>query len=139
MDLVDDAYQPWMERAICADSPEPDLWFPDLTTAETSAQVAAQVDRAIAVCNGCPVRLKCLTMALENGEKEGVWGGVSFTPVRSTGGKKAPKKATHCTRGHEFTDENTGTQSNGSRVCLACTRHLRQLRQMRSEARKEAA
>jgi len=29
---------------------------------------------------------------------------------------------THCHRGHEFTPENTGLKTNGTRVCLQCRR-----------------
>jgi hypothetical protein len=33
--------------------------------------------------------------------------------------------ATHCKNGHEFTPENTGTQKNGSRLCLECSRETK--------------
>jgi WhiB family redox-sensing transcriptional regulator len=29
------------------------------------------------VCAGCPVRLQCLEMALQNDERFGIWGGLS--------------------------------------------------------------
>lgn len=32
------------------------------------------------------------------------------------------RKATHCKRGHEFSDENTYTYPNGARECLTCRR-----------------
>lgn len=44
-------------------------------------------------------------------------------PVCSKCHKKrdSPKAAqTHCKRGHEFTPENTGRKSNGTRFCRAC-------------------
>lgn len=33
-------------------------------------------------CQGCPVRKKCLTWALENGEHTGVWGGLTERELR---------------------------------------------------------
>lgn len=44
------------------------LFFP--TTGESSSE-------AKAVCRGCPVRQKCIDFAVENGEKFGIWGGLS--------------------------------------------------------------
>lgn len=32
------------------------------------------------------------------------------------------KAKTHCTNGHEFTEENTGHRSNGNRYCRQCER-----------------
>jgi WhiB family redox-sensing transcriptional regulator len=34
-------------------------------------------DPAKKVCYGCPVRLQCLTYAMQQGEKYGIWGGLS--------------------------------------------------------------
>jgi WhiB family redox-sensing transcriptional regulator len=48
---------------------DPDLWFADLP---------AELERAKAMCLGCPARLACLTGALERREPWGVWGGEIF-------------------------------------------------------------
>ena len=48
---------------------EPDLFF---------AESPADVERAKALCVGCPVRLECLAGALERREPWGVWGGEYF-------------------------------------------------------------
>lgn len=58
----------WMDHAGCAGRaklmhPEPD---------DVSA-----VDRAKAICAGCPVQLTCLEWALARRERFGVWGGTS--------------------------------------------------------------
>jgi WhiB family redox-sensing transcriptional regulator len=45
---------------------DPDLWF---------AACPGQVERAKALCTGCPVQEGCLTGALERRETWGVWGG----------------------------------------------------------------
>lgn len=58
----------WQTRARCRGI-DPDLFFPgrdDIVEAEL----------AKAVCIGCPVRDECLEYALDNGIREGVWGGV---------------------------------------------------------------
>ena len=46
-----------------------DLWF---------AESPAELERAKALCGGCPVRAECLAGALEREEPWGVWGGEIF-------------------------------------------------------------
>lgn len=50
-----------------------DLFFP---TGDTG-NGRAQADRAKLVCARCPIRLDCLSWALENREDQGVWGGLT--------------------------------------------------------------
>ncbi len=57
----------WQERANCL-GVDPDLFFPER---------GASTREAKAVCGGCEVRLECLEYALCNGEKFGIWGGLS--------------------------------------------------------------
>lgn len=45
---------------------EPDLWF---------AEEPDDLERAKSMCAGCPIRLQCLTAALDRAEPWGVWGG----------------------------------------------------------------
>ncbi|OBB63047.1 MULTISPECIES: WhiB family transcriptional regulator [unclassified Mycobacterium] len=45
---------------------DPDLWF---------AETPADLERAKALCAGCPIRRQCLASALERAEPWGVWGG----------------------------------------------------------------
>ena len=47
-------------------SREPDLWF---------AEEPDDLERAKSMCAGCPIRLQCLTAALDRAEPWGVWGG----------------------------------------------------------------
>ena len=47
---------------------DPDLFFPER---------GASTREAKEVCRGCVVRLDCLEYALVNGEKFGIWGGLS--------------------------------------------------------------
>ena len=47
---------------------DPDLFFPER---------GASTREAKEVCRGCVVRMDCLEYALVNGEKFGIWGGLS--------------------------------------------------------------
>ncbi|MEU2357687.1 WhiB family transcriptional regulator [Streptomyces misionensis] len=62
----------WSERAVCRTT-DPDELF-----VEGTAQ-----NRAKAVCTGCPVRLECLSYALDNGIEHGIWGGMTERERRS--------------------------------------------------------
>ena len=57
----------WQLAANCL-SVDPDLFFPER---------GASTKEAKAVCQGCEVRNDCLEYALANGEKFGIWGGLS--------------------------------------------------------------
>jgi WhiB family redox-sensing transcriptional regulator len=56
-------------RAACANYPDLS-WF-------TDTQKPADARAAISVCLHCPIQAACLTWALWNGEREGIWGGLS--------------------------------------------------------------
>lgn len=57
----------WQARSNCM-GVDPDLFFPER---------GASTREAKEVCRGCVVREDCLEYALENGEKFGIWGGMS--------------------------------------------------------------
>src|SRR6202161_506889 len=57
----------WQIRANCM-GVDPDLFFPER---------GASTREAKEVCRGCVVREDCLEYALANGEKFGIWGGMS--------------------------------------------------------------
>jgi WhiB family redox-sensing transcriptional regulator len=60
----------WMEQGACASHADSDLWFPD-----GDRQREAQ---AVTICrNQCPVRVECLSHALDNCIESGVWGGTT--------------------------------------------------------------
>ena len=50
-------------------SGDADLWF---------AESPAELEQAKTLCGGCPVRVACLTGALQREEPWGVWGGEIF-------------------------------------------------------------
>ena len=57
----------WQSKANCM-GVDPDLFFPER---------GASTREAKEVCRGCVVREDCLEYALANGEKFGIWGGLS--------------------------------------------------------------
>lgn len=57
----------WQEYSNCL-GVDPDLFFPER---------GASTKEAKEVCRGCVVRDDCLEFALANGEKFGIWGGMS--------------------------------------------------------------
>ena len=59
--------QDWQSRANCM-GVDPDLFLPER---------GASTREAKEVCRGCVVREDCLEYALANGEKFGIWGGLS--------------------------------------------------------------
>jgi WhiB family redox-sensing transcriptional regulator len=58
----------WVDRAACANSDDPDLWFPEH---ESQEALAAARD----VCGSCEVARLCLKWALDNRIEFGIWGG----------------------------------------------------------------
>ena len=64
---IDTATRGWQDEANCL-GVDPDLFFPER---------GASTREAKEVCRGCVVRLDCLEFALVNGEKFGIWGGLS--------------------------------------------------------------
>ncbi len=57
----------WQDRAACFGA-DPNLFFP------TSEEEAGP---ALTYCVRCGIRITCLAWALKNGERYGVWGGLT--------------------------------------------------------------
>ncbi|MGH3921353.1 MAG: WhiB family transcriptional regulator [Pseudonocardiaceae bacterium] len=62
----------WHAEAACAELPT-DEFFPLGSTGAALDQIA----RAKAICAGCPVAVGCLDYALDTGQADGVWGGMT--------------------------------------------------------------
>ena len=60
----------WREAAACCQA-DPELFFP-IGSAGTGA---AEIQRAKAICAGCPVQRPCLIYALATSQEFGIWGG----------------------------------------------------------------
>ena len=69
-ETLSDLGSEWRELAACSGRAD-DLFFP-ANEAEPS-----QVRAAKAVCGACPVREECLSYAVETGQRDGVWGGLT--------------------------------------------------------------
>ncbi len=65
--LIGEGEQSWQSRANCM-GVDPDLFFPERGSSTREAKE---------VCRGCVVRQDCLEFAIANGEKFGIWGGMS--------------------------------------------------------------
>jgi WhiB family redox-sensing transcriptional regulator len=63
----------WRDSAACR-GVEKDF-YP--ASGKNNLRVRAIVKEALAMCNGCPVRLDCLNWAVENKEFYGIWGGTT--------------------------------------------------------------
>ncbi len=57
----------WQGQANCM-GVDPELFFPERGSSTREAKE---------VCRGCVVRVECLEFAIANGEKFGIWGGMS--------------------------------------------------------------
>lgn len=67
---------PWTQRGACLDSTlDPDAWFPVSSAPEAS--LAAK-----AVCDTCPVQMRCLAAAMRSTAIVGIWGGTDETERR---------------------------------------------------------
>lgn len=63
----------WATQGVCV-GVAGNLFFPERGESTREAK---------ALCVGCPVRLHCLRAALNNGERFGIWGGLSERERRS--------------------------------------------------------
>jgi WhiB family redox-sensing transcriptional regulator len=68
--------------AACKDMPT-DMFFP------SGEEIAVKTQRAIKVCNSCPIAVQCLTWAIAN-EDYGVWGGTTATERKEL--RRSPKR-----------------------------------------------
>jgi WhiB family redox-sensing transcriptional regulator len=59
--------QAWHGRALCAQT-DPEAFFPEKGGSTRDAKK---------ICVGCEVRSECLSYALANDERFGIWGGLS--------------------------------------------------------------
>jgi WhiB family redox-sensing transcriptional regulator len=78
----------WQLYANCL-GVDPDLFFPER---------GASTKEAKQVCQGCVVREDCLEYALANGEKFGIWGGLSERERRRIRRQRALARAAQQSR-----------------------------------------
>jgi WhiB family transcriptional regulator, redox-sensing transcriptional regulator len=78
----------WHERAACATLPS-DWWIP-------YKGMGRGHPHAVETCRTCPVRLECITWALEHNEPDGVWAGYSASYI------KRSMRQRHCPFCHQL-------------------------------------
>jgi WhiB family redox-sensing transcriptional regulator len=85
----------WRHRGSCRDE-DPELFFP-------APKEVRKLAEARSVCETCPVVAECLKWALDNGQIDGVWGGLSEDELRAhpdrkgqTGGIEAYVECRRC-------------------------------------------
>ena len=78
----------WQDEANCL-GVDPDLFFPER---------GASTREAKEVCQGCVVKDDCLEFALQNGEKFGIWGGMSERERRRIRRQRALERAAEIER-----------------------------------------
>lgn len=83
-----DGEKSWQDLANCL-GVDPDLFFPER---------GASTREAKEVCRGCIVRDDCLEYALANGEKFGIWGGMSERERRRIRRQRALARAATTSR-----------------------------------------
>jgi WhiB family transcriptional regulator, redox-sensing transcriptional regulator len=84
----DETVESWQMFANCL-GVDPDLFFPER---------GASTKEAKQVCQGCVVREDCLEYALANGEKFGIWGGLSERERRRIRRQRALARAAQQSR-----------------------------------------
>ena len=60
----------FLARAACAGHPNAEWWF-------AAPSESRNAEKARRICDGCPVKLQCRQWALDNNEREGIWGGLN--------------------------------------------------------------
>lgn len=78
----------WRHQAACR-TQDPELFFP----IGTSGPALLQIEQAKAVCRRCPSQPVCLSWALESGQHDGVWGGLSEDERRTLKRRAARTRA----------------------------------------------
>ncbi len=87
-DVEEPVAESWQMFANCL-GVDPDLFFPER---------GASTKEAKQVCQGCVVREDCLEYALANGEKFGIWGGLSERERRRIRRQRALARAAQQSR-----------------------------------------
>lgn len=75
------------ENALCKDKGV-DMFFVDEGPI-SDFSVRTAINKAVSLCNRCPVQDKCLMNSVNNGEEFGIWGGFTSRERRKLFGKKA--------------------------------------------------
>lgn len=126
-----DQTSPSWEGALCASHPDPDLWHP---TSAVPGEKYARQQRAIAICQPCPIRTECRRYGVQN-MKVGVWGGVALDPAKDPSTSDPRSLTTHCAKGHS----EWRTRRNARRACVPCERDRTARYRAKKKEQRDAA
>ena len=101
----------WRHRAACKDE-DPELFFP----VGNNGSAQGQIDQAKQICRRCPVISECLAWALDTGQDDGVWGGLSEDDRRELKGIPTKRR----TQRHELSCAYCGAGYTGRPTKLYC-------------------
>ena len=73
------AFHTWMTDAACTEY-DPEFWWPGN---------GGDNRRVFEICDACPVKKQCLQFAIDNDEREGIWGGVAMSTHSRQRNKRA--------------------------------------------------
>ncbi|MFE5309733.1 WhiB family transcriptional regulator [Isoptericola sp. NPDC056605] len=113
-------------QALCAQVGYGDIWFPDKGGSTREAKQ---------ICAECPIATRCLEVALANGERHGIWGGVSERDRR----KLAQGRPTGPEREHGTARGYRQHKKHGEDVCKACDAAYSVYQREHREARERRA
>jgi WhiB family redox-sensing transcriptional regulator len=82
----------WRRDGACRDH-DPEVFFP----VGNSAAAQADTREAKAICRGCPFKNKCLSHALDQDIRHGIWGGTTERERARLAGYLAPDEASSVT------------------------------------------
>lgn len=96
-DLFTESDLSWKQNANCYGI-DTDLFFPERGVSSSNAK---------SVCEGCTVKQECLEYALANGEKFGIWGGLSERERRVLRSERRMRRHKKHTNERNHMDERT--------------------------------
>jgi WhiB family redox-sensing transcriptional regulator len=114
--------EPWTAHAAC--SPKTAEWFWPINKS-TKDGLTNDTRAALAICRRCTVKTECAQYAITNGEREGIWGGLTEEQLaqRRAQAGTGPRYRTHtdgdCTRCSKF------RELTGNGMCTSCAAFMR--------------
>ena len=123
----------WHNLAICARIEDVSAWFPG------KGEITDDTLAAIETCGRCPVRGRCLELALTTetpATRHGIWGGTTPAQRQAIANGKKPRQPGQCHRGHSLDDAYI--DHRGSRKCRTCTYERNRARPSRAKTKENA-
>lgn len=120
----------WQALGLCREV-DPELFFPE--------KGCNTVDDARRICGGCDVRQECLSYALDNNERFGVWGGMTERERKKLQ-RLLPVTVSKLSAVHIVVGRLTSKGASSAQIAAIIHLSERQVQRIRSElAKAEAA